>query len=208
MIVVAIIAVTVSTDKVYAFSIGETGESVKDLQITLIEAGYDIPAITSGGASFGYFGVQTKAALARYEADNETKGIILGANPGTDFPKAVSFLGGVTYSNTFATTSVGAGTLTAGSIANVTSILSTNSGALTLTMPASTTLRAFIPKAGDAKRVILVNQGTALLTLAGGTGTLLQTASSTKTVNIGGSALLNFVRKSNSDIIVLMSPGI
>lgn len=116
-----------------------------------------------------------------------------------------------TLSTAFATTSTGAGTLTAANITGKSTILSTNAGALTLTLPASTTLLArnyFLPSAGDRLSYVIVNQGTALLTLAGGTGTLLQTASSTKTVNIGGSALLNCVRKTNTDIICLMSAGI
>lgn len=116
--------------------------------------------------------------------------------------------GGITQSATFATSSTGAGTLTQANILGVNTILSTNAGALTITMPASSTLTTFIPTAGDRVSMVLINQGTALLTLAGGTGTLLQTASSTKTVNIGGSSLLEFVRKTNTDVVVYMSPGI
>lgn len=133
---------------------------------------------------------------------------VLGAVSSPDFYFPVNVFQGVTFSNTLATTSTGAGTLTYGDIKDKTTILSTNAGALTLTMPASTTLNAFVPRAGDRVSMIIVNQGTALLTLAGGTGTLLQTASSTKAVNIGGSARLDFVRKTNSDIIVNMGAAI
>jgi len=117
---------------------------------------------------------------------------------------------GPTVTGAFATTSVGAGTLTASSISKVGTILSTNTGALTLTLPASTTLTAagFVPVAGDWHIYQIVNQGTGLLTLAGGTGTLLHTASSTKTVNIGGSAELLCIRKTNTDIICRLSAGI
>lgn len=132
----------------------------------------------------------------------------LGAVPGGDFFFPVNANSGVTFSSTFATTSTGSGTLTAANLQDKTTILSTNAGSLTLTLPASTTLNAFIPKAGDRVSMVIVNQGTALLTMAGGTGTLLQTASTTKAVNIGGSATLNFVRKSNRDIVVHMSSGI
>lgn len=132
----------------------------------------------------------------------------VGAVSQPDFYNEINAYSGVRFSSTFATTSTGAGTLTASNIREKTTILSTNAGALTLTLPASTTLTSFIPKAGDRVSLVLVNQGTALLTLAGGTGTLLQTASSTKTVNIGGTTLLNFVRKTNSDIVVHMSSAI
>lgn len=127
---------------------------------------------------------------------------------GSEFYFPATFYGGAQFSATFATTSNGAGTLTASNITNTFTILSTNSGVLTLTMPASSTLSGFIPRAGDRASMVIVNQGTALLTLAGGTGTLLQTASSTKAVNIGGTAELNFVRKTNSDIVVNMSAAI
>ena len=133
----------------------------------------------------------------------QTLGIAL-----SDVTSPVTFYDGVTYSNAFATTSNGAGTLTASNITGKGTILSTNSAVLTLTLPASSTLTGFIPKAGDRTRMVVVNQGTAVLTLAGGTGTFLQTASSTKAVNIGGTAILEFVRKTNTDINVFMSAGI
>lgn len=128
----------------------------------------------------------------------------LGAFPGTSITSPIVFYNSSSCSNTFATTSTGAGTLTYNNLLDKCTILSTNAGALTLTLPASTTLTSFLPKAGDRTEVLLVNQGTATLTLAGGTGTLLQSASSTKAVVIGGSAVLNFSRKANSDIVVNM----
>lgn len=50
--------------------VGSTGGEVSALQTWLIGAGYDIPAITSGAAAKGYFGQQTKAALAKYQGAN------------------------------------------------------------------------------------------------------------------------------------------
>lgn len=132
----------------------------------------------------------------------------VGAVSQPDFYNEIGAYSGVKFSSTFATTSTGAGTLTYGNISQKTTILSTNAGALTLTLPASTTLTSFIPKAGDRVSYVLVNQGTAVLTLAGGTGTILGTASSTKNVAIGGSAILDFVRKTNSDIVVHMTTAI
>lgn len=217
--IVAVVLVGVNTVDAKTLSVGSTGPEVSALQTWLINNGYPIPFIEQGVASKGYFGVQTSNAVKMYQESNEQNptGVIdsesygqvkLGVASGPDLYNQITFYKGALFSSTFATTSTGAGTLTYGNIDTVTTILSTNAGALTLTMPASTTLRAFVPKAGDRAQLLIVNQGTALLTLAGGTGTLLQTSSTTKTVNIGGSALLNFVRKTNTDIIVNMTPAI
>lgn len=51
--------------------VGSTGIEVTYLQTWLIDAGYDIPAITSGLADKGYFGSQTQAALIRYQGDHD-----------------------------------------------------------------------------------------------------------------------------------------
>ena len=131
----------------------------------------------------------------------------LGGTPGGDFYTPVNFYQGFTNSTTFATTSTGAGTITATNIANVATILSTNAGALTLTMPASSTLSSFVPRIGDNRQITIVNQGTANLTIAGGVGTLMKVATSsgsTLVVPVGGQARLDFVRKTNTDINVGM----
>jgi len=220
MLVVAVVLVATNSVDAKTLSVGSTGSDVSALQTWLINNGYPIPLIQKGLARKGYFGVQTSEAVKMYQEDKglDLTGVIdsenygnvtkLGAVSGTDFYFPMTFLNGAVYSSVFATTSTGSGTLTASNIVNKSTILSTNAGALTLTMPASSTLTSFLPKAGDRIDMVILNQGTALLTLAGGTGTLLQTASSTKTVNIGGSAVLKFVRKTNSDIIVLMSAAI
>jgi peptidoglycan hydrolase-like protein with peptidoglycan-binding domain len=49
-------------------TVGSTGADVVALQTALMAAGYDIPAITSGAASKGYFGSQTQAAVKLYQA--------------------------------------------------------------------------------------------------------------------------------------------
>lgn len=107
----------------------------------------------------------------------------------------------------FATTSQGATTYTASDIENVGLIRHTASAALTATLPASSTFSStFIPNAGDKKEVCLYAI-TTLITLAGGTGTEINTASSTKNVNAGGLGCLVFVRDSDTDIEVLMTTG-
>jgi len=49
-------------------SVGSTGPDVVALQTAVMAAGYNIPAITSGAASKGYFGSQTQAAVKLYQA--------------------------------------------------------------------------------------------------------------------------------------------
>lgn len=51
---------------------GETSDSVASLQKALIGAGYSIPALEKGTAKAGYYGDQTKTALAKYQKDQAT----------------------------------------------------------------------------------------------------------------------------------------
>ena len=51
-----------------SLTIGATGPDVTCLQQALIGAGFSIPAISSGVASPGYFGTQTRAAVAAWQA--------------------------------------------------------------------------------------------------------------------------------------------
>lgn len=60
-------------------TVGSTGAEVTALQHALMSAGYDIPALSSGAANYGYFGSQTKAAVAKLQED---KGVV---NPGTGY---------------------------------------------------------------------------------------------------------------------------
>ncbi|MEO8638222.1 MAG: PKD domain-containing protein [Candidatus Taylorbacteria bacterium] len=48
-------------------SLGSKGADVIQLQTWLIENGYDIPAVSSGVAGKGYFGVQTRNAVSAYQ---------------------------------------------------------------------------------------------------------------------------------------------
>ncbi|MEK7646214.1 MAG: peptidoglycan-binding domain-containing protein [Patescibacteria group bacterium] len=63
---------SVAAAQAYSFStnlmVGSTGADVSALQTALINAGFSIPAITSGGAVKGNFGSQTKAAVMAYQA--------------------------------------------------------------------------------------------------------------------------------------------
>lgn len=51
-------------------TVGSTGSEVVALQEVLLNAGYDIPALSSGTATKGYFGSQTKSAVMKYQAEN------------------------------------------------------------------------------------------------------------------------------------------
>lgn len=127
------------------------------------------------------------------------------AAPGPDVYVPTWFAQTVTIGgNVFATSSAGAVTYTAASLNNVNTIQHTATGALTATLPASSTLTSFVPKAGDSRTVFL-NPITTGITLAGGTGTDLNTASSTKFCVVGSLCRLDFVRKSNTDIEVLLT---
>lgn len=129
----------------------------------------------------------------------------LGAFAGPDVTETMFFRGdAVLGGSNYATSSIGAATYTAGDILRNKTITHTAASALTATLPASTTLQNLVPNTGDtAVRFILpVTTG---FTLAGGTGTDLNTASSTKFCVAGQVCRLDFVRKSNSDIEVLLT---
>src|SRR5262249_51714064 len=70
---VAALAVALSAGAVgYTFSnylsVGSNGPDVVALQTWLIANGFNIPAISSGAASKGYFGSQTQSAVEAYQA--------------------------------------------------------------------------------------------------------------------------------------------
>lgn len=72
----------------------------------------------------------------------------------------------------------------------------------TLTLPATSTLTSYLPNVGDTVRFNIVNATTTTvyITLAGGTGTILQSQSSTTRIYPTQSGMLFAVRKSNTDI--------
>lgn len=100
LIVVAIIAISGAPIANAAYlTVGSRGGEVVDLQVELIEAGFDIPAISSGLASPGYFGSQTRNAVSEYQRSkglsvtgsvsgslkDENQSVKLGAVSGPDF---------------------------------------------------------------------------------------------------------------------------
>jgi hypothetical protein len=144
-----------------------------------------------------------------YSAVNTTAGYYI--NDVATVTSSLATVGTLTQGGgVFATTSIGSGTLTAANIASANLIEQTNTGVVTITLPASTTLTSFIPTAAQTRTIYLANLGSATVTLAGGTGTLLRVASSTLVtpgVVSGSVGRLDFIRKSNTDVLVLFSPA-
>ena len=83
----------------------------------------------------------------------------------------------------------------------------TASGNATVTLPASTTLSSYITSSGDqAIEVIYNGSATSTLTIAGGTGTTVQNASTTLVLPAGKSAQIRLVRLPNTGLIALFVP--
>lgn len=132
----------------------------------------------------------------------------LGSTSGTTHSNHEYFSSGVTLGGrVFSTSSIGTATYTAASLTDVSLIQHTAASALTVTLPASSTFAgSFAPKGGDVRSIYLAAI-TTNITLAGGTGTDLDTASSTKVCAQASLCRLDFVRKSNSDFEVLLTSG-
>lgn len=128
-----------------------------------------------------------------------------GALSGPDVYSPINFYQTATIGgNVFATSSQGTVTYTAASLLYAQLIQHTATAAVTATLPASSTMTSFAPKAGDTREIFLAPI-TSMVTLAGGTGTDLNTSSSTKACLAGSICQLQFVRKSNTDFEVLMT---
>lgn len=141
-----------------------------------------------------------------YTAVNTTSGYWVGGiqianSSGISAAALATLRGGVLYSYTNSTsTTATTQTLVAADIANYsTVILTPNVGAVTLTLPASSTLSALIPTAGDRTEQCWVNgSSTAAATIkfAAGTGIDLEFAtSSTLILGAGDSGCFRYIRK-------------
>lgn len=123
--------------------------------------------------------------------------------------------GGVTATSSPANGTFVAAELTPENVVEITP--SSGTGAITLTFPASTTFP--LPTTPGAWREFAffnaTTSATGIITVAGGTGTLLEVASSTslagaaglKTIAPQGIAVFTAFRKANSDIEIYMSPA-
>lgn len=82
---------------------------------------------------------------------------------------------------------------------------------LTLTLPATSTLSQFLPKAGSRTTIFIVNATSTAaktVTIAAGTGTLLKNATTTAAIGPGSVGRIDLVRKTDTDIDVLLDIGI
>jgi hypothetical protein len=125
----------------------------------------------------------------------------LGAISGPIVPHFLDVNGALSWgAGTFATTSTGASTLAWADVDQVGSI--NRAGvALTMTLPASTTVTA-LPESGDCRNLYVENNGTGILTMAGGTGINLRGATSTA-INPGKTAFQTWCRAADTDIDVI-----
>lgn len=156
---------------------------------------------------WGLLGVVAVLAVMAYNKPATMQTVVekLGAAAGPEVTEPTFFRGTVTPGgNVVATSSQGAATYTAANFLNTSVIQHTATAALTATLPASSTLKAFVPLPGDT-RVMYLNPITTGITLAGGTGTEFNTASSTKFCVVGSLCRLDFIRKTNTDIEVLFT---
>lgn len=128
----------------------------------------------------------------------------VAASSGPDFYNPVYLAQTATVGgNVFATSSQGTATYVASTLVNTSLIQHTAGGALTVTLPASSTI-SFIQRAGDTRTIYLAPITTAI-SVAGGTGTDFNSASSSVTCLVNKICRLDFIRKTNSDIEVQMT---
>lgn len=183
-----------------------------------------IPAIKYNEGYYSELPVQTTSTFTSTGAITSSAGI--SGTTGT-FSSTGSFGGLLTlnagelhsYVNSTSTT-LTSHTLVASDITNYETVIMTpNTGNLTLTFPASSTLSAFVPTAGDwAEQCWFNATSTAAntITFAAGTGIDLEIASSTSvsgapllTIAAGNSACFKYIRKpataSAFDIVVQMT---
>lgn len=146
----------------------------------------------------------------------------LGAFPGPDVTVPMVFRGGTTYAKNLATSTSGSAvTLNVGDLRDYNTVFYTpNVSAVTVTIPASSTLAGFLPEAGMTTQQCWYNAtGTAAatITFAASTGIDWEIATSTNgavgtaaTVAANESACFTFVRgprtSSAFDIMVLYQP--
>lgn len=158
-------------------------------------------------------------AIGGYIFPNQTQKVVerLGANPGPEVLNAQYFRGGFFDGGTVVATSTTdtTSTLTSAEFIQgdrITRLLnfSPSVTGITATLPATSTLSNFVPKAGDTRTVALCNATTTAavsFTLAAGTGMNLHQATSTLAIRTGICAELEFVRNSDRDIEVFYDLG-
>lgn len=155
------------------------------------------------------------SALTSKTATNE---VSVGATSGPDNYNPYNFYNGL-YGKFFtqgggvksftATTTQAAYTVTQADLAsyNVFKVVATTSPALTLTLPATSTLTTLIKNPGDMREWIFYNAhtGATTTTLVAGTGMTLQSASTTAVIAQGKNALVRLKRVSTGDVFAFVT---
>lgn len=127
------------------------------------------------------------------------------------------FRGQVTQSSTLSTSTPASLTLQASDLAVSTILETPTVGAITLTLPATSTLTSLIPTAGDSVVINIVNASTTVstatvVTLAGGTGMNVSvatgTAASTIAIPAKKVATITLIRLASTDVDLMMEPTI
>lgn len=121
--------------------------------------------------------------------------------------------GNIVNSSAIATTTVATSqTLKSSDIIGFSAILMTpNVGSDTITLPASSTLSTWLANAGDTTSFVLFNSTTTAgvnLTVVAGTGTLVESASSTAVTVANHGSTIDVFRKPNSDLVFIINPAI
>lgn len=161
--------------------------------------------VTIGVLVVSFFRPMTVQVLSQ-QGDNTTPPPY-GATAGGDFYQQADFFAGEVRSGAVATTSNG-GAVTAAEfrnwIANSVVQFKPSIAAVTVTMPASSTISAVLPKSGDRSSICIFNATSTAgtkITLASGLGTQLRVASSSGTalgglqVDTGATACITFIRQ-------------
>ena len=140
------------------------------------------------------------------------KSILNVISPNTDTLTNLSTSGRIENTGYVASSTVNsAETLLASDLAYPTIFYTPNVNAVTLTLPATSTLTTLVATAGSRSSVLIYNAtstATKNITIAVGTGMNLIRATSTSAILPGGFGRLTFLRKVNSDIIVMLESAI
>jgi hypothetical protein len=133
----------------------------------------------------------------------------IGAISGPDIYDDITFYGEVLNRGTVATSSAASATIPASSlVCDGSYVVSLPVGAVTLTLPATSTMQSKVAGAGARCSVAIVNASTTAsqnITLAAGTGWKVATTTAAQLVIYPGTVgVLDFVRKANTDITAVI----
>lgn len=143
--------------------------------------------------------------------EGEVRGTTLNITSTAAFAGQITANAGLLQSSVNSTTTGATVTLLQADLLGYTSLLITPIVSdSTITLPASSTLTTFIPNAGDRVSMAVVNASTTAgidVIFVEGTGTLLRSATTTKTILQDSIGILDFVRKANTDVEVYFNNG-